>query len=146
MGGADAGERENTERTAVRTYVPAYQKEEWKNHAEDLGMSLSEFVRTMVQAGRSDFEVPDPQGMAAPDSESNQEREEPERSREPEGIDLERRLLETLSEDEFVTWDALVEEASADVEDHLYEVLERLLDRGRVRHDPRQGGYTLLER
>ena len=46
---------EDTSRTQVRTYVPAYQKSEWESHADELDMSQSEFVRTMVQAGRTRF-------------------------------------------------------------------------------------------
>ena len=45
----------DTERTSVRTYIPEYQKQEWKQHADDLDMTLSEFVRCMVQAGRRGF-------------------------------------------------------------------------------------------
>ena len=54
------------ERTSVRTYVPEYQKEAWAAHADELDMSQSEFVRTMVQAGRSGFEPPE----SAPDQDS----------------------------------------------------------------------------
>jgi len=45
----------DTERVTVRTYVPKYQRDEWDDHAEDLDMSRSEFIRTMVQAGRRTF-------------------------------------------------------------------------------------------
>ena len=46
----------DVERAVVKTYVPAYQKDAWVDHADRLDMSQSEFVRTMVQAGRSGFE------------------------------------------------------------------------------------------
>ena len=45
----------DTSRVVVQTYVPAYQREEWDDHAEALDMNRSEFVRTMVQAGRRGF-------------------------------------------------------------------------------------------
>ena len=48
-------EEADTVRTSVRTYLPEYQKAKWEEHAEELGMSRSEFVRTMVQAGRRGF-------------------------------------------------------------------------------------------
>lgn len=44
------------EPVAVTTYVPAYQRDEWRRAAENLDMSLSEFVRSMVQAGKAGFE------------------------------------------------------------------------------------------
>ena len=46
------------ERVQVKTTIPAYQKHAWREEADDLGMSLSEFVRSMVQAGRRGFESP----------------------------------------------------------------------------------------
>lgn len=46
-----------TDRTVVKTYVPRYQKEIWEQEAEQQGMSQSEFVRAMVQAGRDGFEA-----------------------------------------------------------------------------------------
>jgi len=49
-------EESETERSTVMTYVPAYQKAEWKEHAAELGMSQAEYVRTMVQSGRKGFE------------------------------------------------------------------------------------------
>lgn len=53
------------EQTPVTTRVPAYQKEAWRADAEELGMSQSEFVRTMVQAGRRELGLADdPHGGA----------------------------------------------------------------------------------
>lgn len=40
------------ERTTVKTYLPRYQKERWQGEADEFSMSLSEYVRCMVQAGR----------------------------------------------------------------------------------------------
>lgn len=49
------------------TYPSKEQYQQWKNHAEELGMSVSEFMSSMVEAGRKKFEVD-----VAPD-ETNQE-------------------------------------------------------------------------
>ena len=46
----------DTDRTSARTYVPGYQKTEWQRDADAKDMSLSEFIRCMVQAGRRGFE------------------------------------------------------------------------------------------
>lgn len=126
----------DTERTAVRTYVPAYQKERWANHAEDLGMSQSEFVRTMVQAGRRDFDLERP---GDDDGE-----EPPEQPSNPRGDGLETRVRTVLSAQEVVSWDELLEAVSDDLEGRLEAALESLQDENVVRYRPRQGGYTLV--
>lgn len=117
-------------KTAVKTYVPAYQKEQWAEHAEELDMSQSEFIRTMVQAGRKGFEPkreePDPGG---PD---------------PGGEGLETRVLEALSE-EPRSWEELLEAASGEIETRLDKTLEGLQARDRVRYSGRHGGYTIVE-
>ena len=54
------------DRRSVKTYVPAEQKDRWQEHADELGMSQSEFVRTMVQAGRRGFSLSDSGKAAEP--------------------------------------------------------------------------------
>ena len=46
------------DRVGLKTYVPRYQKREWQSHADRLDMTQSEFVRVMVQAGRSKMTIP----------------------------------------------------------------------------------------
>jgi hypothetical protein len=128
------------ERVAVKTYVPDYQRENWREHAEALDMSLSEFVRTMTQAGRRGFDL-DPVV-----------REEPRKAEEPDppggdpgGDGLEDLVLDTLREEGSASWATLVDAATEDVEDSLDETLGRLQDEGRIQHSGRAGGYTLTE-
>lgn len=123
------------DRASVRTYVPVYQKEEWAAHAEELDMSLSEFVRTMVQAGRSGFGVADDGRSVEPDPSGPT----------PGGNGLEEALLEHLARDGAVTWDDLLDVLTADMEDRLDETLERLQEENRVTHSGRDGGYTLTD-
>jgi len=124
-------EGRSTERTAVKTYLPKYQKDEWKAHAEELDMSQSEFVRTMVQAGRRGFEV-DPV--------------EPDRSgSDPGGEGLEDRVLDVLSREGPQSWDQLVESLTEDLESRLDATLEDLQSENRVIYSGREGGYTLTE-
>ncbi|WP_049916660.1 DUF5805 domain-containing protein [Halogeometricum pallidum] len=117
------------------TYVPVYQKDEWKRHAERLGMSQSEFVRTMVQAGRSDFEVPDRYG----------ETEDSEVDDDAEGRkgEFEERVLSTLSATDHRSWDELLEALTDDIEDRLDETLQDLQASNRVQYSGRHGGYSL---
>ncbi len=117
-------------KSTVKTRVPAYQKEQWAEHAEELDMSQSEFVRTMVQAGRKGFEP--------------RYEEPPSGGADPRGDDLETRILETLSEEPY-SWEELLEAASSEIEERLDETLEELQERDRIRYSGRHGGYMLVE-
>lgn len=125
---------EETERKTVMTYVPAYQKERWKTHAERLGMSQSEFVRTMVQAGRRDFEIPDRTHAdeAASDDDGS-----------GGGSEFEGRVLDALSAAEHRSWDELLDALTDDIEDRLDETLQDLQAANRVQYSGRHGGYAL---
>lgn len=124
----------DTERAVVKTFVPTYQKEEWKRHADELDMSQSEFVRAMVQAGRRGFEV----------GESGDVEEGGSPTSNPGGDGLETRLLALLDSGEYLSWDQLVEELAGDFEDRLEETLQRLQNENRVQYSGRGGGYTVV--
>jgi hypothetical protein len=133
----------DTERKTVVTYVPAYQKREWGNHADRLGMSQSEFVRTMVQAGRREFGVP-----ADPTSDGNPgESHEgpPERSGTTGTDDFEDRIREALAAGEYLSWDELLASLTDDIEGRLDDTLQRLQSSNVVKYSGRHGGYTLTE-
>ena len=120
------------DRQSVKTYVPSDQKAVWNDHAEELNMSLSEFVRTMVQAGRRGFTTE----AAKPAGES--------RDTDPRGRDLETRVDAALA-DGPRSWDELVEAVVDDIEDELAETLDDLQARDRVRYSGRDGGYVLTD-
>ena len=124
------------ERVAVKTYVPVYQRETWRDHADDVGMSLSEFVRTMTQAGRRGF-------VEADETESSVERDDP--GSNPWSDGLEDVIVETVG-DGAASWDELVAAATGDVEDRLDETLSRLQDKGTLRYSGREGGYVRADR
>ncbi|WP_424004367.1 DUF5805 domain-containing protein [Haloarcula salina] len=137
-------ESDATERTTVRTYVPAYQKSEWAEHADELDMSQSEFVRTMVQAGRSGFETAESElSEGADDSESPEEGGSVDAT---PGVDgLKDRVQEILADGEYYDWDDLVAELTDDIEERLDETLQELQSADRVRYSGRHGGYVLDE-
>ncbi|WP_232701660.1 DUF5805 domain-containing protein [Halobacterium wangiae] len=117
------------DRAVVKTYVPPDQKEAWAEHAEQLDMSQSEFLRSMVQAGR--------RGFLADREEGGSE------DATPGGQGLEDRVLSTLSAEGVVSWGQLVEELSGDFEDRLDEAVQSLSDAGEIRFDPRRDGFVL---
>ena len=122
------------DRQSVKTYVPTEQKEVWRDHADELDMSLSEFVRTMVQAGRRGFAPANSTGREEPASEPS----------DPGGHDLEEGVRTAL-ESGPRSWDALVEAVVGDVEDELEATLDDLQEQNRVRYSGRDGGYVLTD-
>jgi antitoxin component of RelBE/YafQ-DinJ toxin-antitoxin module len=109
---------EDQDRASIMTYIPQYQKDVWVEHAAALGMSQSEFVRTMVQAGRRDFPV----DTLTPD--------------------LQRRVISMITEAGVLDWEALLAEVRGDIESELEEALAALQEANRIRYDGRQGGYV----
>jgi hypothetical protein len=99
-------------------------------------MTQSEFVRTMVQAGRrgvlSENGGKEPSGAPSSDA-------------DPEGERVERVVVESLTEDGPLDWDELVDRLVADVEDRLDDTLASLQDENRLRYSGRDGGYVLTD-
>lgn len=161
----------DTSRTAVKTYVPAYQKRLWADHADELGMSQSEFVRTMVQAGRHGFSPPeesagdagsDPEDHRPQTSDENQEwgEVEPRSGDATPGVqageagssqtgskseenELADRVLEVLDRNGALSWEELVEAVTDDIERQLDEAVQELQDENVIRYSGREGGYTV---
>lgn len=119
---------DDTDRVAVKTYVPRYQKEAWQAQAAALDMSQSEFVRSMVQAGRRGFDL-EPGNSGSVDT-------------TPGGEGLEDQVLGVLASEGPLEWGELVDELTDDFEDELEEVLQRLQAENRVQYSGREGGYT----
>ena len=116
----------DTARTVVQTYVPAYQREQWDAHADELGMSRSEFVRTMVQAGRRGFGA--------------------ETNDQSEGTDDEEftaQIEAALEDRQPASWEELLEAVVGDVETEVERALETLQAADRVRYSGPEGGYIL---
>ncbi|WP_435073574.1 DUF5805 domain-containing protein [Halorubrum sp. HHNYT27] len=122
------------DRRSVKTYVPVDQKDRWQDHADELGMSQSEFVRTMVQAGRRGFSTADSGNPVDTDPSGS----------DPRGDALETQVESALSEGP-LSWEELVEAVVGDFEDRLETALDELQDRNRVRYNGRKGGYTLTD-
>lgn len=148
----DVSEREDdVERVVVKTYVPAYQKESWVEHADALDMSQSEFLRTMVQAGRRDFSVdPYPEAdreTAGAGIDGGSDSSDDESDASDGGSDanaFEDRVYELLR-DETRSWDELLDAITDDVESRLEDALQDLQADNRVVYSGRNGGYEAIE-
>lgn len=117
---------EAEERVSVTTYVPQYQREAWEEHAEELEMSLSEFARTMIQSGRTGFELTD----RIPEPE-----ERPPEDVTPGGEGIDTVLVGLLRREGPLDRDGIAERLTGE----LSEALLTLQDRGTIEHDPDLG-------
>ena len=141
----------DTERTVVKTYVPAYQKERWQRQADELEMSQSEFVRTMVQAGRRGFEGFDDEEETEPKSGSDSETQDAARNAtrsRPTAPDdrIDEHVVTRLSSGEYRSWETLRDDLASElVDERLEDALQRLQRENRVQYSGRHGGYTLVE-
>lgn len=131
------------ERVSVQTYITATQRDRWREDAGELDMSLAEYLRTMVQAGRRGFDLTDDDGGSAG---STPVVEEGAFRDATPGVDgLKSRVHEVLLEAGVADWDELLAEVTGDVEERLDGALESLQSEGRVRYSGRDGGYTVVE-
>lgn len=102
-------------------------------------MSRSEFVRSMVQAGRRGF---DPWGSTPETGEDgNSEKSD---DNDGAGSPLETEILDQLA-GECLSWDELFEAVTDDIESQLEETLQELQAENRVQYSGPKGGYVLLE-
>lgn len=125
----------DTERTVVTTYVPAYQKTTWEEHAEELDMSLSEFVRTMVQAGRRGF------GGRSDETGS----EEPHSGTATPGVDIRKRVLQTLERDGPLTGPDIVDQILESFNNDIVDAVEELKSEGRIERPGISNEFELVE-
>ncbi len=129
-------ETSNDTRVTINTYVPEYQRDLWKQHAELLDMNLSEFVRAMVQAGRRDFDI------GTKNNENILKVNFDDKTPGVSGVKIQ--LLNFFQNDECLGWDKLVQKLTVDLEDELELALTQLQEENLIRYNGRLGGYTLL--
>lgn len=111
--------------TTVEIAVEPNQKAVWQNQAEQAKLSLSEYVVTMVETGRMSVRMePSNQG--------------------PGTEELEDRVRAVLREDQYLSWDELVETLSREFEENVEGALQKLQADDEVRYSGLHDGYTLV--
>lgn len=131
----------------VTTYVSPDTKEVWEAHAEELGMSLSRFVESMVNAGRAEYAETAPEGYeddpVSVRREADALRQEVEalegRADENEAVEVYAAL-----DGEYVTVESLAETVETD-EPAVYEALQALMEEGLVEYDTMRNAYRSAE-
>lgn len=97
--------------------------DQWDKEAEELNMSRSEYIRSMVTAGRRQISQLDPQ--------SDQEKTE-----------LREQVLACIPEEEAKDVDDIVNEVVGPMEDKIRsKILPHLDENGEIRFNPQEGGY-----
>lgn len=139
---------DDDQRVAVKTYVPSYQKDLWVDHADELDMSQSEFVRTMVQAGRRDFDVPGVGSETHDGGTTDQDDTTGDGDAVANGgvaprDRFDERIVDVLERDGAKDWEELTNELIDDIEADVDAAIERLQEANRIRYSGRDGGYVL---
>ena len=121
-------------RVTINTYVPAYQCDLWKKHAESLDMNLSEFIRLMVQSGRRGFDV-EHQGRRG-DSDNKNIHETP-------GVTgLKIQILTLFNNANCLSWDDIVQSITHSMEENIESTLKSLQDENLIQYSGKAGGYV----
>lgn len=131
-------ESATAERVRVGTYVPAWQRDAWAAHAEALGMTQSEFVRTMVQAGRQAPDI----GLESEQTPSSPV-QRPSDSLESGGEALAARVEQLIEREGVLDYAGLLDAFTGGFEDRLTAAISELQSANRIEHDGRAGGYVV---
>lgn len=122
------------DRVSIKVHMPRWQKKRWVANADQLDMNQSEFVRSMVQAGRrgiGDTSTPPVETGSADAT--------------PRGDDLEARVLGVLrsSDVDHLGWEELLAGVTDDIEEQLEATLDSLQETNQIKYSGRNGGYTV---
>ena len=128
------------DRKSVQTYVPAAQRQVWRNEADEMDMSQAEYVRSMVQAGRRSFDLGDDESAGG---RTGEEAGSPDAN--PWGIGLQDRVLDVLETNEVADWEDIRAGVTDDIDDRLEEALSELQREDAIRYSGRRDGYVVVE-
>lgn len=120
----------DTESVHVQTYIPAYQRDIWDEEAEEMNMNRSEYLRSMVQAGRRAMS-----GEIALDEDTDKD----------DDADLRDDVLEAIRDSDHVSFDVLVNALASDFEGRMDAILDELQNDDLIRYNGRHGGYTAVK-
>jgi hypothetical protein len=128
------------DRVSVQTYVPAAQREVWRDEADEMDMSQAEYVRSMVQAGRRSSDIGDGESTGAGTGEGAGF---PDAN--PGGSGLKDRVLDVLETEEVADWEDIRADVTDDIDDRLEEALAELQGEDTIRYSGRRDSYVVVE-
>lgn len=119
----------------IQTRVP----EEWRDEADELEVTLAEYVRMMVRSGRRDWGF---EHMEEPDQPHVKVEEETKTAGEQINAIVKDAIVRNLSTDDGTSEDELIEIILHDLEGQIGQILNELASEGVVRYDPVEGGWV----
>lgn len=128
------------DRVSVQTYVPAAQRQVWRDEADEMDMSQAEYVRSMVQAGRRSFDLG---GSGNGGTKPTDERGSPDAN--PGGSGLKDRVLDVLETYEVADWEDIRAAVTDDIDDRLEDALSELQGEDSIRYSGRRDGYVVVD-
>lgn len=114
--------------TVLNVYVPEHERVEWEQHAEELDLEMSRYVREMVKSGRRPWF-------------SENYRVQPDKG-EGANRDLEEQVLTALSEAGPLHNTEVYEEITNQLQTRVDETLLALRDDNRIEQNP-SGAFSL---
>ena len=128
------------DRVSVQTYVPAAQRQVWRDEADEMDMSHAEYVRAMVQAGRRSFDLGDGESTGAG---TEEEASSPDAN--TGDSKLKDRVLGVLEAEKVADWDDIRTAVTDDIDDRLEKALSELQGEDAIRYSGRRDGYVVVE-
>lgn len=123
QGGESEDEQSETDHKRITMLGNPDVVKEWDKKADELNMSRSEFIRSMVHAGQRQ--------IAELDTQKNQEQR-----------DLKEKVLAELPEDEVLEVDEIVQKVVGPIKTEITdEILPSLDENGEIRYNPKERGY-----
>lgn len=114
---------QDIEGTVLNVYLPKSQKEEWEQHAAEMDLELSRYVREMVQSGRRPWYSGD--------------RKRTVRDQPGDTEPLKQQVLEALQRSQSLDYEDLLEVVTDNIQNRLDSAITELKDEGRVHQNPR---------
>lgn len=112
--------------------------EEWASDAEEMGVSLSEYVRRMVRAGRRQWGYDHVEDADEP----HVQFEETQPAAQND-LGIEELILRNLSTTDGIEQGDLADLITADIDTEIGNALEELMGRDEVEYSPTQGGWVI---
>lgn len=114
---------QDIEGTVLNVYLPKSQKEEWEQHAAEMDLELSRYVREMVQSGRRPWFSGDT--------------ERPVKNQSADTEPLKQQILEGLQRSQSLDYEELLEVVTDNIQNRLDRAITELKEEGRVHQNPR---------
>lgn len=116
--------------------------EEWTADADEMGVSLSEYVRRMARAGRRQWGYDHLTDADEPHVQFDEDRLSID---EETTTIIQETVIRNLSTKDGISEEELSDLITRDIEQEIADQLEQLMQEGKVKYSPTMGGWVLIE-